>query len=213
MVVFCNYKLIDMNLYLRLLLTLLRSLFLPSLKPGDTLVIRRRVWPNDLDINLHMNNGRYFTMTDLSLLEYFARTGMLKACWRNNWRPMSGAGTATFRRGLSLFQRYELHFRWYCTDGKWNYITYEFVSKGRICASGVLKGGVVGKTGLIDIRESMPYLPDAWRAYFEQILSRPVAPEIAGLSNAESGLYAQSLVNLDATLNQQQVKHPTTDHV
>ena len=47
-----------MNLYLRLLWTLLRSFRLPAIAMGDTLVRGLRVMPNDLDINGHMNNGR-----------------------------------------------------------------------------------------------------------------------------------------------------------
>ena len=49
-----------MNLILRMLAVLLASYFKPRLpveKPVNSLSLR--VLPNDLDINLHMNNGRY----------------------------------------------------------------------------------------------------------------------------------------------------------
>ena len=48
-----------MNLYLRLLLTLLRAWRGPRLEPGATLTRTLRVLPNDLDMYGHMNNGRY----------------------------------------------------------------------------------------------------------------------------------------------------------
>ena len=48
-----------MNLYSRLFWTLLRSLRLPAIQFGDSLERSLRVLPNDIDINGHMNNGRY----------------------------------------------------------------------------------------------------------------------------------------------------------
>jgi len=47
------------NLYLRLLLTIFKALWAPRIKPGDSIELRLRVLPNDLDLNGHMNNGRY----------------------------------------------------------------------------------------------------------------------------------------------------------
>ena len=58
-----------MNLYLRLLWTLLRCWRMPRITAGETLVRSLRVLPNDLDINGHMNNGRYLTVVDLMLME------------------------------------------------------------------------------------------------------------------------------------------------
>ena len=45
-----------MNLYLRLLWTLLRAWRSPRLVLGQTLERTLRVLPNDLDVNGHMNN-------------------------------------------------------------------------------------------------------------------------------------------------------------
>jgi acyl-CoA thioesterase FadM len=36
-------------------------------------VVRFRVWPGDLDFNLHMNNGRYLTLMGLGRLDLMAR--------------------------------------------------------------------------------------------------------------------------------------------
>ena len=49
------------------------------IEPGDLIVRGLRVLPNDLDINGHMNNGRYLTIVDLMLVEYFGRSGFAKA--------------------------------------------------------------------------------------------------------------------------------------
>ena len=138
-----------MNLYLRLLLTLLRCWRLPRLAPGETLVRRLRVLPNDLDINGHMNNGRYLTVIDLMLVEYFVRTGFANVMLREGWRPMSGGSFISYRRGLKPFQTYELRFRLDATDEQWNYMRFEFASGGKLCAAGYMKGAAVSKQGLV----------------------------------------------------------------
>ncbi|HET7796026.1 MAG TPA: thioesterase family protein [Rhizobacter sp.] len=138
-----------MNLYLRLILTLLRCWRLPRLAPGETLTRRLRVLPNDLDINGHMNNGRYLTVIDLMLIEYFVRTGFAGVMLREGWRPMSGGSFISYRRGLKPFQTYELRFRLDATDAQWNYMRFEFASGGKLCAAGYMKGAAVSKQGFV----------------------------------------------------------------
>ena len=36
--------------------------------------VRLRVWPNDLDYNLHVNNGRYLALAHISGVHWFVRT-------------------------------------------------------------------------------------------------------------------------------------------
>lgn len=143
-----------MNLYLRLLMTLLRAWRAPRLAPGDTLERQLRVLPNDLDINGHMNNGRYLTVVDLMLVEYFVRTGFATAMLRQGWRPMSGGSLISYRRGLNPFQGYTLRFRLDATDQHWNYMRFEFVRGDKVCAAGYMKGAAVGRGGLVPNLES-----------------------------------------------------------
>lgn len=139
-----------MNLYLRLLWTLLRSLRLPPITLGDTLERRLRVLPNDLDINGHMNNGRYMTLVDLMLVEYFVRSGFARVMLRQGWRPMAGGSFITYRKGLKPLQRYRLRFRQEGADTHWNYMRFEFLrDDGTLCAAGYMKGAAVGRQGLV----------------------------------------------------------------
>jgi len=143
-----------MNLYLRLLWTLFRSWRAPRLEPGDTLTRTLRVLPNDLDINGHMNNGRYLTIIDLMLVEYFVRSGFAATMLRQGWRPMAGGSFITYRRGLMPFQTYTLRFRLDASDAHWNYMRFEFVRGERVCAAGYMKGAAVARTGLVPNAES-----------------------------------------------------------
>ena len=139
-----------MNLYLRLLWTLLRTRRLPRIDVRDELERTFRVLPNDLDINRHMNNGRYLTMIDLMVIEYFARTGFLNVLLKNKWSPVVGGSVITYRKDLKLGQPYKLRFRWDGSDEFWNYLHFDFVSMdGRICASGYTKGAAASRKGLV----------------------------------------------------------------
>ena len=139
-----------MNLYLRLLWTLLRCWRMPRITTADTLVRQFRVLPNDLDINGHMNNGRYMTVVDLMLIEYFVRSGFARVMLREGWKPMSGGSFISYRRGLRPLQTYELRFRLDACDGHWNYMRFEFLREdGTLCAAGYMKGAAVAREGLV----------------------------------------------------------------
>jgi len=66
------------NLYLRLLRLLLLLPFVRRRSLLDAGRIAFRVWPNDCDINLHLNNGRYLTFMDLGRLQLLAQIGLLR---------------------------------------------------------------------------------------------------------------------------------------
>jgi acyl-CoA thioesterase FadM len=156
-----------MNLYLRLLWTLLRSFRLPTIAMGAMLTRSLRVMPNDLDVNGHMNNGRYMTVVDLLLVEYFVRSGFARVLVRRGWRPMAGGSFITYRRGLKPLQRYEVRFRQEGADAHWNYMRFEFVAEdGTLCAAGYMKGAAVGRSGLVPNEQSyaslgLPFAPAA----------------------------------------------------
>ncbi|MBN8911164.1 MAG: thioesterase family protein [Rhizobiales bacterium] len=101
-----------MNLWLRLLWLLMTAPFRPRLSvPGDVSVLAFRVLPNDLDLSLHMNNGRYLTVMDLGRLDLLIRSGLAGAVWRNGWTPVANAALIRFRRELRAFTRYRLETR------------------------------------------------------------------------------------------------------
>ncbi len=172
-----------MNLYLRLLLTLWRARFLPALEPGETLTRTLRVLPNDIDLNGHMNNGRYLTVIDLMLVEYFVRTGFARVMLQKGWRPMAGGSLISYRRGLKPLQAYTLRFRLDACDTMWNYMRFEFLQGDRVCAAGYMKGAAVGRGGLVPNAESYAAMG---RPVFDAALPAPVRQWIG----AEHGVIA-----------------------
>lgn len=139
-----------MNLWFRLIWAIIRAFRQRTIRPGETIERTLRVWPNDLDVNGHMNNGRYLTVVDLILVEYFVRSGFARILMKSGWRPMSGGVIITYRKGLKPWQRYRLRFALEAADTIWNYMRFEFVrADGVICAAGYMKGAAVGREGLV----------------------------------------------------------------
>ncbi len=140
-----------MNLYLRLIWTVLRSWWLPAFKPGAVLERKLDVLPNDLDINGHINNGRYLTIVDLLLVEYFVRTGFLQVMISSGWRPVSGGAIITYRKAIKPWRSYRVRFSLAAVDTTWNYMRFDFLAdNGMLYASGYMKGAAVGRDGLVN---------------------------------------------------------------
>ena len=102
-----NYKEVIMNLILRMIALLMKSPFKPRLpieKPKNSLHLR--VLPNDIDINLHMNNGRYLTICDLTRVDMFIRTGLAKTMVKEKWIPVISEHTMKYKKALKVFQKY-----------------------------------------------------------------------------------------------------------
>ncbi len=101
-----------MNLWLRLIWLFLSAHFRPKLTmPGGTSVLYFRVWPHDLDLSLHMNNGRYLTIMDQGRLDVMIQSGLWKAVLRHKWLPIASAIKIRFRREMRLFNRFRLETR------------------------------------------------------------------------------------------------------
>ena len=62
---------------------------------------------------------------------------------------MAGGSFITYRRGLKPLQTYTLRFRLDGGDAHWNYMRFEFMRHGRVCAAGYMKGAAVARDGLV----------------------------------------------------------------
>ncbi len=101
-----------MNLWFRLLILLLSSPFRSRLTaPLAVSRLNFRVLPNDIDSNLHMTNGRYWTIFDLGRLDLVFRMGLGRVAWRSKWAPIVSGGSIQFRRELKPLQRFVLETR------------------------------------------------------------------------------------------------------
>lgn len=129
-----------MNLILRLLRTIFLALFGTHLDILDVSVMNFRVWPNDLDFNGHMNNGRYLTMMDLGRIDLILRAGLGKHFLTGRWMPIVASAKLRFRRSLGPFKKYQLHSRLLCWDDKWFIVEQRFMVNERSVAIAYIKG-------------------------------------------------------------------------
>src|SRR5215469_7427245 len=58
---------------------------LPRLGILDEDRLDMRVWPNNIDFNLHMNNARYLSLMDYGRMHLLARTQVLTHVIRSRW--------------------------------------------------------------------------------------------------------------------------------
>lgn len=135
-----------MNLFFRLVLLCLSYLFdrrrIDVFGASD---LDFRVWPFDLDLNIHMNNGRYLSLMDLGRLDLMVRLGLMKAVLKNKWMPVLASAQIRYRVPLQPFEKFRLETRLLWWDDKWFYMEQRFlVTRGRkknvVAAIGFVKG-------------------------------------------------------------------------
>lgn len=150
-----------MNLLFRLIKVLLGACGSRRLGLFDESRLRLRVWPTDLDINLHLTNSRYLSMMDLGRIDWLARSGYLPHIFRERWQPLVGACTIRFRRPISPFQALELRTRLVCWDDKWLYLEQRFFARGELAAVAFIKGLLRGAHGNVPTPELLASLGHA----------------------------------------------------
>ena len=163
-----------MNLYLRLLLLALRLLRSSRRGVLDDSRIAFRVLPNDCDVNLHMNNGRYLSFMDLGRVHLIVQIGLLPVVFRNRWKPVLAAAEINFIRPLMPLRKFELITRVVTWDEKYVYMEQRFEARGELAAHAFIKGLFVGREGrvsnatvlaLLGYDAAPPPMPDELRIW------------------------------------------------
>ena len=159
-----------MNLYLRLLWLLWHMRGMVQRGLFDESRLSFHVLPNDLDLNLHMNNGRYLTFMDLGRVHLMAQNGLMAHVRRKHWMPVLAAAEITYLRSLNPFDRFDLVTRVMTWDDKYVYMEQLFERDGELCAHAYVKGlflsgeGRVPNAelvGAIRYRDAAPEMPEA----------------------------------------------------
>lgn len=142
--------------------------------------LRYRVMPGDLDSNLHMNNGRYFSVADLGRLDQGLRSGVWREALKKGWRPMAGDSDARFSRSLQPFAAFDLHTRTLGWNDKWIFCEHRFMQGSRVCALVLVRYLFVSRKGPVPPARVMalsgedlqtPTLPD-WATRWSDVQDR-----------------------------------------
>ena len=143
-----------MNMYLRLLLFLLRVRAKSRLGIWDTSHASFRVNLADLDVQRHMNNGRYLSIMDLGRMDLMLRSGFWKKVTDAGWYPVVAGQTITYRRSLTLGQRFDLATRVIGHDERWIYMEQVFRRGGTVIADAVVRARFLRTSGgSVDVSE------------------------------------------------------------
>ena len=131
--------------------------------------LRFRVWPNDIDLNMHMNDGRYISMTGLGRADLLVRSGLMRHALKRGWAPVVGSAMIRYRREIRTFARFTLISRILGWDQKWLYIEHVLESGGKRCAVSYVRGVLRSRSGAVPTSEVLaelgwnepsPALPD-----------------------------------------------------
>jgi len=110
--------------------------------------IKTIVLPNDLDLNLHVNNGRYMTLCDFNRVDLFVRSGLASIMFRDKLAPIVAEHTMTYIKPLKLFNRIRVTMDITHWDERYFYSTHTFYRGEQTVAEGTSKSLVVSrKTG------------------------------------------------------------------
>ena len=138
--------------------------------------IHLRVWPNDLDFNIHVNNGRYLALADIGRIHWFISTGVLAVARQHKALPVIGDAIAKFRHDLKVFQTFEIYTRLIGWDRKWGFMEHRFVRAGRVTGLVAIRGVFKAADGPVDPEVLLaglahgapsPGLPE-WATRFDQ---------------------------------------------
>ncbi|MEM9738848.1 MAG: acyl-CoA thioesterase [Pseudomonadota bacterium] len=173
-----------MNLFFRLFRTILWDLIgRKSIGYLDKSTLKFRVWITDQDAFQHMNNARYMSITDLSVIDLIIRTGVGAPMRKKGIIPVIVYKNCTYHRMLKFPQTYEVQSRFAAWDGPYVFFEHLFIRKGKLVSESISVGRLVGRKGekptvqeaieLLgweDVPESPP-LTDEQRRVLDKILA------------------------------------------
>lgn len=144
-----------------------------------------RVMPTDIDMNRHMNNGKYFSIMDVARTDLIVRSGVWAIIREQGWYPVVVAETISFRKSLNPWQRFVIESRVIGFDEKAVYVEQRFVAPDRsgveeIYAQGYVRarflkkaGGTVSNAELTEAIGAAPQPIPAWLASWAEQTQLP----------------------------------------
>jgi len=155
--------------------------------------IKTATLPNDLDMNRHVNNGRYLSLADLSRFDWFYRTGSLQTAFKHQAFPIIGDVTARYVKQARAFEKLDIETRLLGWDQKWAFLETRLLnSRGELVAMVLIRGMFWSRKGGLKPAELLklagygdresPVLPD-----WVQLWSRSLEALSASARAARAG--------------------------
>lgn len=142
-----------MNLIFRLLCIVAGAVWRPKLGIMDASLVKFRVWPLDLDINLHLTNSRYLALMDLGRTDHILRSGTWKIMRRDRLGVVLGGVAMRFRRSIAPFEQFELETKILGWDERWIYVQQTFSGRNGVACVAVARAAFIKAGKAIPSRE------------------------------------------------------------
>ena len=143
-----------MNLWIRLAFLLLTWRSRPKAEWQEVGRKTFRVWPTDLDVFNHMNNGIYLSLLDLGRIDLSLRAGIWQQWKKLGWYPVVVAENITFRKSLKPWQKFDLETKVIGWDEQAFYFEQRFTVGGEIFTTAIVRVRFLKKTrGILSTQE------------------------------------------------------------
>ena len=158
-----------MVLFFRIVLLIIKNIFRRRSGVFDESVLRLRVWPTDMDLNFHLNDGRYMSLAGLARVDLMLHSGLLRRAVKRGWYPVVASAIVRYRREIKWMEKFTLRSRIVGWDEKWVYFEHRFEKNGDLAALSYARGVMRNRDGavptsdvmaLVGHTEPSPPLPD-----------------------------------------------------
>ncbi len=143
-----------MNLFIRFFIHFFRAKYSKKIDFNGTDFCELMVCPNDLDLNIHMNNGRFLSIMDIGRMRLSLRTGLHKKAIERGWGfGVVGGLNITYLKSLAPFQRFSLKTKLAGHYDGWFFIEQRIESKGKLIAAALVKVIFLSKGKRVSVEE------------------------------------------------------------
>lgn len=104
-----------------------------------------RAWPSDIDLNIHINNGKYLSMMDLGRFDLIFRTRAIKRLKAHSVFPVVSSQSIRYQKSIGLFQSFSIKTKVLGWDDKFFFLQQTFESKGEPVALAIVKARFLKK--------------------------------------------------------------------
>lgn len=155
-----------MNLYFKFFVLILKRIFAKKRqKLTESCVSEFRVGFFDLDLNFHMNNGRFFSVMDLGRFDMLMRTGHFFRIFRSGYYPVVLSEAIVFKKSLNYGKIYHLKTHVESWDKNFFYITQKFYLKDQLVASANVRACFKkrGQKGLVTTSQLFDFIGEPYK--------------------------------------------------
>lgn len=157
-----------MNLFMRIVIVWFKALFKKRIGPLDAFRTNFAVWWTDQDMLRHVTNSRFFSLTDVCIIDYFLRARVVPVLNKHKLFPLIVYEDMHFFKPLRYPHKFSVHSQFLGWDADRIIASHRFVrGDGVLIASGWTVARFVdakGKAVPVDVVASA--------------LGEPVAPQL-----------------------------------